>query len=327
MELSGRPLFDNPVDASLFVSRPEADLVEANCRDEINTLVLGGRGMGKTSLLRNVLFRLRESEFPAVAVDAAPAESPLDLLRLVSAALTRPNLGAGRLNLASAAGLGEVGAVLDELRALRKSVSAEGSSRTALLIDLPPGVKMHQLFGRFRDEIWQLPFTWIVAAPRELRIELLTPPANAFFEEIIELKPLDQRQQEQLLSLRLAPGEAIPWRLPKEGESNPRRLLETARESVRSGEPLDSRLQAVADRELEVSRLGEPAAALYSQLENYGPASASDEDLLGRIGWSRQRVVQVMQVLEGAGLVQGERQHGPSGRPRKVFRIVPPEPR
>src|SRR3982750_4703805 len=98
MELSGRPLFDNPVDASLFVPRAEADLVESNCRDGINTLILGGRGIGKTSLLRNVLFRLRESEFPAVGVDAAPAESPLDLLKLVSAAISRPNFGGGRIN-------------------------------------------------------------------------------------------------------------------------------------------------------------------------------------------------------------------------------------
>ncbi|TMK56667.1 MAG: hypothetical protein E6G51_08945 [Actinobacteria bacterium] len=310
----------------MFVPRPEGDLVEANCRDGINTLLLGGRGIGKTSLLRNVLFRLREAEFPAVGVDAAPAEDPLDLLKLVAAALRRPNFGGARINLGSATGLGEVGAILDELRALRGS-APEGSPRTALLVDLPPGAKMHRLFGRFRDEIWQLPFTWIVGAPRESRVELLTPPANAFFEDVIELKPLDRGQQEKLLSLRLSPGEAIPWRLPQEGENNPRRLLEIARESLRSGEPLDGRLQAIADRELEVSLLGEPAAALYSQLENYGPASASDEDLLGRLGWSRQRVVQVMQVLEGAGLVRGERQRGPAGRPRKVFRIVPPEPR
>lgn len=327
MELSGRPLFDNPLDAALFVARPEADLVEANCRDGVNTLLLGGRGMGKTSLLRNVQLRLRETEFPAVGIDAAPAESPLELLRLISAAIRGPGFGFDRIDLPSAAGLGELGAILDELRALRKIVSAEGSLRTALLVDLPPGAKMHRLFGRFRDELWQLPFTWIVAAPRELRVELLTPPANAFFEQVVELQPLDQEQQERLLSLRLAPGEAISWRLPQVGESNPRRLLEIARESLKSGEPLDRGLQAIADRELEVSQLGEPAMTLYSQLENYGPASASDEELLGRLGWSRQRVVQVMKLLEGAGLVRGERQHGPAGRPRKVFGIVPPEPR
>jgi Cdc6-like AAA superfamily ATPase len=323
MELSGRPLFDNPVDDAFFVSRQEADRVEANCRDGVNTLVLGERGSGKTSLLRHALFQLREAGFPAIGIDAAPAETPLDLLRLVAAGLGRPRLG-GRINAMTAAGLGEVGSILDELHALRNVGPADGASRTALLIDLPPGAKMHRLFGQFRDELWQLPFTWIVVAPRELRLDLLTPPANAFFEDVIQIQPLSKKQQEELLSLRMGPGEVIPWRLPQDGETNPRRLLEIARESLRSGEPLDRRLQAVADRELEVAQLGESATILYAELENYGPASASDEGLLKRLGWSRQRAAQVMKALEHAGLVEAERRHGPQGRPRKVFAIVSP---
>lgn len=323
MELSGRPLFDNPLDAALFVEREEADRLEQNCRDGVNTLVLGERGMGKTSLLRHVLFELRESDFHAVGVDAAPAESAADLLRLVYARAGQIRLDPG-VNREIAAGLGEVGEILDLLRRLGEAEA--GDQRTAILIDLAPGAKAAQgLFGRFRDELWQLPFTWAVAAPPEMRRDLLTPPADAFFEDVIELKPLTAAQQDELVIRRLGDGEATPWRLPAGGEGNPRRLLEIVRESLRTGEPPDRRLIALAERDREVKGLGRPASMLYAELENGGPASASDDDLLQRLGWSRQRAAQVLTQLEEAGLVAAEYRPGPNGRPRKVFAVVPVE--
>jgi hypothetical protein len=323
VELSGRPLFDNPRDAALFVPRNEAGQLEANCRDGINSLVLGDRGSGKTSLLRYVYFRLRESEFPAVAVDAGPAESPLELLRLISGSRGGFRRNGPQVNAVTLAGLGDTGAILEELRALRSGRVLEGP-RTAILIDLPPGSKMHGLFGRFRDELWQLPYTWIVFAQRSARLELLTPPANAFFEDVVELQPLTPEQQDELVKRRLAADEPTPWELPSGGEGNPRRLLAAVRESVRSGEPPNRRIEAQAERDLQVADLGSAAASLYAELENYGPASASDSDLLARLGWSRQRAAQVLSALEGAGFVRGERLHGSSGRPRKVFTIIPP---
>lgn len=326
MNLSGRPLFDNPLDNALYVRRPEDQRLEANCRDGINTLMFGERGAGKTSLMRNVLFRLREEGFPAVGIDAAPADDALDLLRMIAAAVGPLSIRPGSINPMSVVGLGETGAILDQLRALRSSARSEGP-KTAILIDLPAGAKVHQLFGRFRDELWQLPFTWAVSAPKELRVELLTPPANAFFEDVVELGPLTLQQQQELIQRRLEPGEMTPWRLSNEGEGNPRRLLEIVRESAREGQPLARRFQAIESRDLEVAELGESAALLYEDLENYGPASASDEELLGRLGWSRQRAAQVFAALEAAGYVKGERKAGPAGRPRKVFTILPPESR
>lgn len=324
MELSGRPLFDNPVDAALFVDREEAKRLESNCRDGVNTLVLGGRGTGKTSLMRNVLYRLREADFPAVGVDAAPAEDVVGLLRLIEVALGRFRLESPQVDPHDVAGIGEVGFILRKLRGL--PIEEESPSRrTAVLVDLPSGNRaMHRLFGSFRDELWQLPFTWIVVAPPDLRQELLTPPADAFFEDVLELAPLTSEQQEELIRLRLQPGEQTPWRLRSEGEENPRRLLEIVRESVRNGEPVDRRLGAFAGRSQEVDRLGDAAARLYSVLESYGPASASDDRFLDLLGWSRQRAAQLFKELEQADLVRAEYLRPDGGRPRKVFSIVPP---
>src|SRR5262245_45559199 len=87
MELSGRPLFDNQLDAAFFVERDETERIKSNCRHGVNTFLYGPRGIGKTTLLRQVLLQLREEGFPAVGVDGAPAESALDLIRLVRAAV------------------------------------------------------------------------------------------------------------------------------------------------------------------------------------------------------------------------------------------------
>jgi len=323
MELSGRPLFDNPLDAALFVERDETERIKSNCRHGVNTFLFGPRGMGKTTLLRQVLFQLREEDFPAVGVDGAPAETALDLIKLVGAAVSPGALRVPSIDPISAAGLGETGAILAELRRL----SGQSEGRTAILLDLPSGNRdMHRLFGKFRDELWQLPYTWIVAAPSALRIELLTPPANAFFEDIIELSPLHSDQQVALISARLEPGEKTPWRLPTDAEGNPRRLLEIVRDSLRAGSSPEQHLQAQVMRETEVSELGRPASMLYSELADFGPASASDPEFLKRLGWSRQRAAKVLSQLEIEGFVSSEVRPGESGRPRKVFAIVPPDP-
>jgi hypothetical protein len=327
MELSGRPLFDNPVDARLFVDREEGERLKANARDGINTLLFGDRGSGKTSLLRHVLFELREEEFPAIGVDAGPVDGPLDLIRLIAGSMGRIRIDGPRLSPLAAAGLSETAAILDELRKLRAGAEA-GEPRTAVFIDLPAGAKaLHHLFGRYRDELWQLPYTWLVAAPPQLRVELLTPPADAFFEDVVKLGPLSRTQQEELVAKRLGPEEQTPWRLSLAGEGNPRRLLEIVREGFRTGVSPEQRLRAETQREAEVAALGRGASMLYAELQDLGPASASNEELLERLGWSRQRTARVLGELERAGFLSSDERSGESGRPRKVFSIVPPKGR
>lgn len=325
MELSGRPLFDNPVDAELFVEREEGVRLKANARDEVNTLLVGERGSGKTSLLRHVLYELREEEHSAIGVDAGPVEGPLDLIRLIAGSIGGVRIELPQLDPLSAAGLSETSAILRELKKLR-SDSDPRKPRTALFIDLPAGAKtLHHLFGRFRDELWQLPYTWIVAAPSQLRVELLTPPADAFFEDVVKLGPLSPSQQDELVARRLDPDEQTPWRLPAGGEEqNPRRLLEIVRESLRAGVAPEQRMRAQAERETAVAALGRGASMLYAELKDLGPASASDEELLERLGWSRQRAARVLGELEQAGFLRADERAAESGRPRKVFSIVPP---
>jgi hypothetical protein len=326
MELSARPLFDNPLDAALYVERPETEHIKANCRDGVNTLITGPPGIGKTTLLRQVLYQLREEGFPAVGVDAGPAEGVLELVQMISAAIG-PRMPAVRgIDPLSLVGLGETGSVLAEIRHLQEVAQEE--PRTAILLDLSGGQKdAHRLFGKFRDELWQAPFTWVVAAPRELRGDLSAPPADAFFADLVEVAPLNSEQQDALIAARLELGEQTPWRLPDQEEGNPRRLLEIVRNSIRAGHTPEQELRARAKREAEVSRLGRSASMLYSVLSEYGPASASDEEFLNRLGFSRQRAAKLLALLEREEFVTSETRAGEGGRPRKVFTIVPTKAR
>jgi hypothetical protein len=324
MELSGRPLFDNALDAELFVPRPEADRLAQNSDQGINTLVLGEPGSGKTSLLRNVLFQLREQERHALWVDGAHAETVADLLVLIEDGLLGLRGGVMNRNPMVPV-LGESARVVAALRQLGSRL--EGKERFVVFVDLVPGgIDPYSLFGRYRDELWQIPLTWVVAAPPAMRAALTTPPADVFFEDVVELEPLTPGQQQDLIGRRLGPDEMTPWRLPDEGEGNPRHLLQLVRESFRTGEPVDAHLLARSIRAGELAALGNSAKVAYDYLEENGPTSASDADLLFHLGWSRQRAAKVLSQLENAGLVRSETRQNESGRPRKLFAVVPPAP-
>src|SRR5207237_290633 len=74
------------------------------------------------------------------------------------------------------------------------------TDRRVLLIDEPPSGEIgHTLFGRLRDEVWQLPFLWVVAIDEHQRAALTRPPADAFFPVVLELKPLDPKDALELL--------------------------------------------------------------------------------------------------------------------------------
>jgi DNA-binding MarR family transcriptional regulator len=322
MELSGRPLFDNPLDAELFVPRPEVERLQRNCRDGTNTLLLGGFGAGKTSLLRNVFLRLRGDGQAAAWIDGAFADDVVGLLGLIEDDLRQASI---EVPVPLPFGPGETAAVLAAMRNLRNHIP--GDERVVILLDLAPGgVDPHTLFGRFRDELWQLPLTWIVAAPITMRGQLTTPPADAFFEDVIELGPLSIEQQQELVRRRMDPGDTASWHIPGEGEGNPRRLLQLVREIVRTGEPIDAHFVARSARDAELESLSQSARVVYEYLEENGPTSASDEDLLTHLSWSRQRAAKVLAELEDNDLVRSETRQSRSGRPRKLFAIVPPAP-
>src|SRR6266511_5819006 len=88
MDLTGRPLLDNDVDRAIFAGREEEfeRLLTATER-RLNTLLIGERGAGKTSMLRQLALELRRrhpDSPPPVFVEgglASDARTFLDLVR------------------------------------------------------------------------------------------------------------------------------------------------------------------------------------------------------------------------------------------------------
>jgi hypothetical protein len=329
-QLTGRPLLDTRRDAQLFVNREhELGLLERAVARDFNVLLLGDRGTGKTSLLRRLGVSLRESGTPFVFIQGSlvsDAKNLLDLLRdRLGHALTIRE--ASVMHDSPRRALGEDGQLLDVLDDLRGRVAE--AERTVVLVDElgSPNVG-HSLFGRLRDELWQLPFSWIVSANQRDRMTYLTPPADAFFDTVVELQPLSEEDAFSLLRARLAPDEAsdhLVRELARHGDGNPRDLIALARDVIAHGELPAELARARHERDRRVRELGTSAQALVAELESRGPSSASDPDLLEKLAWTRARAVQVFRKLEEAGIVRAGPERGSApGRPRKLYELVEP---
>jgi energy-coupling factor transporter ATP-binding protein EcfA2 len=325
MDLSGRPLIDTAVDSRLYAPPREHRVLKKSAEQSLNVLLTGPRGSGKTTLLRQVLLDLRNDGLPAVFVDgklATGAFSFLELIRFqLGEAPNLPQVMRERYSQISTPrpNLGEANALLDLIDSMKGA--QEEAYRTTLLIDgLPSPEAAHALFGRLRDELWQLPFNWIIAADERERAALIEPPADAFFDRQINLGPMTQQELLSLLELRvpLENRRALDA-LIKASDGNPRLLLALARDAFEGGRGVKDLLADRAWRETAASRLSRPASMLLAELESMGSASASDEELLKRLGWTRPRATQVFHELEQAGLVTSREAKSHGGRPRKVY--------
>lgn len=337
MLLSQRPLTPAKADVRLAVpSRVAlAERMARNVLRERNTLILGSRGSGRTSTLALVEASLRAGPESQVArVDAGPWTETADLVGAILALLgddrrgptTRTVGWQDRWNVRG--GFEDVG-VVDQrvfnetdaariVRAARQVVEQSDQSRVVVLVDnLRPGPG-HDLFGRFRDTLWEAPITWVAAGDGD-QDGYLKPPADVFWERVEWLEPLDQTEAQDVLVRRIDTagdddrdasviGEHLDEILAVLDHPQPRDVIRAAADVADAGtvEPVES-----SQARLEAAHRagGRRAAMLLAELDALGrPAHAGDDELLARMGLTRPRLVQLLGALTDADLITKHRE-------------------
>lgn len=325
--LEGRPLYATAADRDYFVAPAVWSQLFGAARRGFNLLLSGPRGVGKTTTLRQVELELRDGghERSPVFVDATAAQSPLGLVELVREAMrgrpselrTLAEQAAFTARLLTDRQPGEASTYL--VRLVRDL--GQEPPHTILVDASGAGEAVYQLFGRLRDELWQLDHRWVVAVDAEELRVALRPPADAFFDVQLSLTKLSDEELSEILRRRGADlSDAAAQEITRLSEGNPRAALSAARQATIEGAKPG---QVVAERlwrQEEASRLGRAPAMLMVELEDLGAASASDKALLDRMGWTRERASQVLSELEQAQLVTSTLERQERGRPRKVFR-------
>jgi hypothetical protein len=327
MFLDGRPLRDNPLDARYFVDRGSVlDRLKRTVDGRYNALLLGDRGSGKTSTLAQLAFRLREAERPVVFVDASLAADPRAVVEFIRRELgLAPTISQAwremfRQAFVPAPNLSVDSQLVEAVRALAPAAEGPAAEPVPILLDgLTNAQNAYTLFGRLRDELWRLPYTWVVSGEPSQEPQLLAAPADAFFDIVVRLEPLSLEEAQRLIMLRLDGDPFDVNGLVGAVTETPRQLLGAARavalDQRSPDEVLDER------RELEKRRLGRAEQMAFSELAALGrPVSASDEDFLQRMGWTRPRAVKVLKDLEALRLVRSTTAPSPgSGRPKVVY--------
>ena len=330
LELSGRPLLATPPDQRLFVDRDaELERIERAVRSRTNTLVLGHRGVGKTTLLRMAEDRVRQTA-RTLWIEGQLATDPVDVIALVRYRVNPRDRVDWAAFGESAASLQyrsrpQSQRLLEMLDGLRKSLDRRGGSWVVFLDELTSADVAHTLFGRLRDELWQLPLTWVVSGNAADRQSLLRPPADAFFPNVVDVEPLSDGDAWELLRKRVPDPQAsdeLLRAIVAEAGGIPRRLIRLANDTLVSGGNISETSQQRARRDAVVAELGDAAARVAAELEANGPASASDEQFLARLGMGRSRAAQVLSALERAGVVRGASDRSSTGSRRKVYSLV-----
>ena len=327
LQLSQRPLSGSDADRGLFVDRSaELGHLERSAQLGFNVLVLGERGMGSTSLVLQHQRQFQDAGRTGYYVNGGWAGDVTELCRDIRSAV------AGLTGIATAVlafGQEVVPDPLRDLRALSEQMSELVGEQPVIILDeMRHPELVHELFGRYRDDLWQMPFRWVVCGRASRRSRYLEPPADAFFDSVLTLDPLDTAAARELLEARLSGADssdegakvrivADQDLIIRQGEGNPRQVLAAARDLV-----LRSSEEALAADRLATSaaELGTTEMLAVRYLTRHGPTSASDQKLLEVLDITRARATQVLRRLEDAQLVYAtsERGHSP-GRPRKLY--------
>ncbi|MDE0066240.1 MAG: hypothetical protein OXN44_05115 [Acidimicrobiaceae bacterium] len=308
--LGQRALGTSDVDHGLFVDRSaELKRVQRALKLGLNVYVHGPRGIGLTSFLRQIERGWPEARYARLhgfdtlterldEVERRLTDQP-SLSRYIRTPMTSP-FRTTRL------------VAEDPFRYLRKAASElTDQPQCVMLIDDLETTAVHDMFGRWRDSVWEVPIQWVVAGTSSY----LDPPADSFFDVVVELPRFEYGGLQELLRRRAEFGTIEERRALQQlsdsvlvtvAPCTPRQALSVIRDLYLSDD-LERETNQLKELHSARSRLKATPARVLEALAVYGPTNAGDEQLLAEVGVTRSRVVQVLAELEAEGLVTAER--------------------
>lgn len=329
MLLQARPLYDNAADVPLFVTPQAWDGLIRALQRGLNVALVGARGTGKTTLLRQVQLSLRNRGERVAFVDATAAVDTVEIAhRIRDALLGQPAPIAESARLAARTIAADQAPLAGASRALAAVLREVGDADpTTILVDASASAEaIFGLFGRMRDVLWQQEHRWVVAIEEADRATALKPPADAFFDVVVILQPWSINELVELLARRAEANSPWPSDLLMAAATcangSPREALRVLSDALVHDRDASALFNARGRLLLErAAALGRPAGMLMAELLNRGQASPSDADLQVTLGVTRSRLTQMLRQLLASELVttETERADGP-GRPRVVYR-------
>lgn len=315
-DLSPRPLTAS--DAALYVPRRTDEVVRRAMDARENVLLGVVRGAGATSLL----YRL-ENELPdAILVGAEQASTASEVLASIASRLRVPRSSVPDLSgFTVHADPLAAPPVLHQIR----DALAKSDRHPIVLVDGPirPDVAF-ELFGRWRDELFALAATWVVVAHEDRLAQYLTPPADVFFDIVINIDRFSCDGALQLLSRRDALAglsDDARSRVLDAFDGTPRHLLRLLRPQL-APDPREALAQMQAHAEATAA-LSRGAHMLLAEMQGRGPVAATDHDLRNRLGLSDRQMRRNLLELRDAGLVEIVRGgSGAPGRPPSTFQLT-----
>jgi len=288
---SRRPLTASKRDQELFVEPPDLPLIRQAVQLGVNVFLSGPAGAGKTTLMRRLDFERDDT----VHVSAEWFESTSELICGIAEALggepPRDRLQGTERD------------ILEIAEALEVRPTELGPVNV-VLVDGVDDAQLKTVFGRYRDALWELPLTWVVSS----RGAAPEPPADAFFDRVVELTPWSIEQVGSLVQKRAADlaSKQLDQLLEILGPTSPRQAIMALQAFQLSTDP-DELIEVIDLERHLVSQLPDRLRDLYEALTHFGPTHASDEQLLEELGVSRSRVTHGLKELEELRLVQPER--------------------
>jgi len=194
-------------------------------------------------------------------------------------------------------------------------------ARSLVLIDEPDPGHALILFGRLRDELFQISTSFAVTVTPATFRRINKPPADVFFDTIAALEPLDADAAFELLRLRKERGQLPAQILWPSQPMQPRAILLDAEAGPTGGRhdgALQAHLVGVAEQ-----ATGPAGARLLSEIWGRGALSASDPELQRSLGVTRARLTQLLRSLERADVLISFPQASPGamGRPKTLYDI------